>query len=306
MGYGRRFSIALVAAIGAAALAYAHSAGEKEGAGTLVSIWEHQILTLNPSRNLANLKASSGRCQRSPLLGKSLPSSFRFRPCMELNSRNFLHQFVSTFLSRLRAQDSPPSRIPNFVLAFIPAEINANTLNTMTAFATGGLLSDVFLHLIPACIHGLRVLGGDEEGGHSHSHSHSHQAPVQSSALQASGVEKERAKWPQESKRKQELNGETNDAATLNLTNSILIRSGFTKKQAMQSQFLTAIGAFVTTATGVEHPAVDLAAGGCGKTPRDYWEQPHNFLLTESKGAKQALREFAAMAFGVLCMFLVA
>jgi zinc transporter 7 len=65
--------------------------------------------------------------------------------------------------------------VPNFILAFIPSEINANTLNTMTAFAvrvthyasalclseenssghpslstqTGGLLSDVFLHLVP-------------------------------------------------------------------------------------------------------------------------------------------------------------
>jgi len=54
------------------------------------------------------------------------------------------------------------------ILAFIPAEIRPNTLNTMTAFAvrrvdvsrdyplnvimafqTGGLLSDVFLHLVP-------------------------------------------------------------------------------------------------------------------------------------------------------------
>jgi len=26
-------------------------------------------------------------------------------------------------------------RVPNFILAFIPAEINGNTLNTMTAFA---------------------------------------------------------------------------------------------------------------------------------------------------------------------------
>jgi zinc transporter 7 len=57
-------------------------------------------------------------------------------------------------------------RVPNFILAFIPAEINGDTLNTMTAFAvglhnlicyqsnmsflqTGGLLSDVFLHLVP-------------------------------------------------------------------------------------------------------------------------------------------------------------
>lgn len=56
-------------------------------------------------------------------------------------------------------------RVPNFILAFIPAEISTETLNTMTAFAvsfrlplydaiyslrqTGGLLSDVFLHLVP-------------------------------------------------------------------------------------------------------------------------------------------------------------
>ena len=55
--------------------------------------------------------------------------------------------------------------VPNFILAFIPAEISTDTLNTMTAFAvsfrplsydaihscyqTGGLLSDVFLHLVP-------------------------------------------------------------------------------------------------------------------------------------------------------------
>ena len=36
----------------------------------------------------------------------------------------------------------------------------------------------------------LRVLSGDEEGGHSHSHSHSHQPAVETSTLQASGIEK--------------------------------------------------------------------------------------------------------------------
>lgn len=41
------------------------------------------------------------------------------------------------------------SSVPNLILAFIPAHIAPETLNTMTAFATGGLLSDVFLHLVP-------------------------------------------------------------------------------------------------------------------------------------------------------------
>ena len=31
-------------------------------------------------------------------------------------------------------------RVPNFILAVIPAQINANTLNTMTAFAVNKLL----------------------------------------------------------------------------------------------------------------------------------------------------------------------
>ncbi|KAI0956104.1 hypothetical protein AcV7_006597 [Taiwanofungus camphoratus] len=102
------------------------------------------------------------------------------------------------------------SSVPNFILAFIPAQINPNTLNTMTAFATGGLLSDVFLHLVPHSFMGehqdsnvhfvmveekrniliglgifigfasffimektLRVLGNEDgHAGHSHSHSH--------------------------------------------------------------------------------------------------------------------------------------
>lgn len=68
--------------------------------------------------------------------------------------------------------------VPNLILAFIPAEINPNTLNTMTAFAvsrshghfsehmpmtlldiqTGGLLSDVFLHLVPHSFMGTILL----------------------------------------------------------------------------------------------------------------------------------------------------
>lgn len=39
---------------------------------------------------------------------------------------------------------------------------------------------------------------------------------------------------------------------------SILIRSGFTKKQAMQSQFLTAIGAFVGFALSIIHLPLDV------------------------------------------------
>jgi len=120
---------------------------------------------------------------------------------------------------------------------------------------------------------------------------------------------------------------------------SILIRSGFTKRQAMQSQFLTAVGAFVGTFMGiaihnlsasehVEDVSLDLAAAvrqtatGLLGTTVQLADMVIPFvaggflyigavavlptLLEESKSGKQALREFGAMAFGVLCMFLVA
>jgi len=120
---------------------------------------------------------------------------------------------------------------------------------------------------------------------------------------------------------------------------SILIRSGFTKRQAMQSQFLTAIGAFVGTfigiavhnlsaSSGAEPVSVDLAAGvrqdasGILGTTVQFADLVIPFvaggflyigavavlptLLAESKSGAQALREFGAMAFGVVCMFLVA
>jgi len=120
---------------------------------------------------------------------------------------------------------------------------------------------------------------------------------------------------------------------------SILIRSGFTKRQAMQSQFLTAVGAFVGTfmgimvhnlsvSTHVEDASNDLAAAvrqtaaGLLGTTVQLADLIIPFvaggflyigavavlptLLEESKSGKQALREFGAMAFGVICMFLVA
>jgi solute carrier family 39 (zinc transporter), member 7 len=59
----------------------------------------------------------------------------------------------------------------------------------------------------------LRVLSGDEEGGHSHSHSHSHQPPVQASATQVSGVEKSAQSGLKNRKEKKESNDEHNEVA---------------------------------------------------------------------------------------------
>ncbi|CAG8457871.1 10199_t:CDS:2 [Paraglomus brasilianum] len=41
------------------------------------------------------------------------------------------------------------SSIPNFILFFVPPDIQPPSLNTLVSFAVGGLLGDVFLHLLP-------------------------------------------------------------------------------------------------------------------------------------------------------------
>jgi len=324
------------------------------------------------------------------------------------------------------------SSVPNLILAFIPAQINPNTLNTMTAFATGGLLSDVFLHLVPHSFMGehqdggvhfvmveekrniliglgifvgfatffimeksLRVLGSGGEDGHSHSHSHSPSQQVESShassvhvspsvdglkSRKANGNGTEAEKEHDDHDDTAKASGPSKLSAYLNLFGdfvhnitdglamaasfysspligatttlacfaheipheiadySILVRSGFTKRQAMQSQFLTAVGAFIGTFMGIAihnlsasegadevtdlTAAVKQSAAGILGTTVQLADLVIPFvaggfmyigavavlptLLEESKSAKQALREFAAMAFGVGCMFLVA
>ena len=46
------------------------------------------------------------------------------------------------------------SSIPNFILIAVPSALEPSSLNTMIAFATGGLLGDVFLHLVPHAFFG--------------------------------------------------------------------------------------------------------------------------------------------------------
>jgi zinc transporter 7 len=42
----------------------------------------------------------------------------------------------------------------------VPADLEPSSLNTMIAFATGGLLGDVFLHLVPHAFFGEGHGGG--------------------------------------------------------------------------------------------------------------------------------------------------
>ncbi|KAG6902853.1 hypothetical protein C0995_010738 [Termitomyces sp. Mi166 len=312
------------------------------------TISEAELYKCEAIKNLSSLKDVVEEGE-SPLLRQVFAWLFPFGPAW--------NSILGTFYI---------SSVPNFILAFIPAEINADTLNTMTAFATGGLLSDVFLHLIPHAFMGehqgsgvhfvmveekrniliglgifvgfasfffmektLRVLGG-EEGGSEHSHSHSHSA--EPTASKASGTEHSVSQIGLRSRKSEKTNeistsepdvtsnGPSKLSAYLNLFGdfvhnitdglamaasfyaspligatttlacfaheipheiadySILIRSGFTKQQAMRSQFLTAIGAFVIpfVAGGF------LYIGAVAVLPT---------LLAESKSGAQALRE---------------
>ncbi|KZV96595.1 Zip-domain-containing protein [Exidia glandulosa HHB12029] len=313
------------------------------------------------------------------------------------------------------------SSVPNLILAFIPAQIAPNTLNTMTAFATGGLLSDVFLHLVPHSFTGesqasgarfilvdekrniliglatfggfaaffvmektLRVLGAE---GHDHSHADGdeHATTTAVEASDASGLRqrkgaKDEHEHAHEHEHEKAKGGPSKLSAYLNLFGdfvhnitdglamaasfysspligatttlacfaheipheiadySILVRAGFSKRQAMMSQFGTAVGAFVGTFLGIaihnissdpssehQHNLVDAILG----TAKGYLGTTvlagdlvipfvaGGFLyigavavlpslLEESKSGVQAVREFGAMAVGVGCMFLVA
>jgi len=65
------------------------------------------------------------------------------------------------------------SAAPFFILFFIPLDNSEEKqwlLKIFLSFASGGLLGDAFLHLIP---HAMMASGG-EGHGHSHSHGHSH------------------------------------------------------------------------------------------------------------------------------------
>ncbi|EPQ52622.1 ZIP-like iron-zinc transporter [Gloeophyllum trabeum ATCC 11539] len=402
---------AAVLLFSAVSIAYAQRSQKED----LLIVRETEIRECQPVQQLNVLKARLAEGE-SPIMRQVFAWLFPFGPGW--------NSVLGTFYI---------SSVPNFILAFIPAEINSNTLNTMTAFATGGLLSDVFLHLVPHSFMGehqdesvhfvmvqekrnilvglgifvgfasffmmektLRVLGGDSDApGHLHSHSH---APSPAEHAHTSGVEV--TSTGSDIRMRGEKSSEVADTSDLtklqqkepagsvsklsaylnlfgdfvhNITDglamaasfysspligatttlacfaheipheiadySILIRSGFTKRQAMQSQFITAVGAFIGTFMGIAihnmaasgsetNETTDLAsalrqtASGILGTTVQAADLVIPFvaggflyigavavlptLLEDSKSGKQALREFGAMAFGVLCMFLVA
>ncbi|CAG9826087.1 unnamed protein product [Diabrotica balteata] len=83
----------------------------------------------------------------------------------QLNTQDlWIHAMGSTLLI---------SAAPFFILFFVPldnTESSQPLLKILLAFASGGLLGDAFLHLIPHA-----TMAIEEQNPHSHSHSHSHE-----------------------------------------------------------------------------------------------------------------------------------
>lgn len=97
---------------------------------------------------------------------KPQSASSKTAPPAERNANLWFEAIASTLLI---------SAAPFFILFFIPLDNSKEKetlLKILLSFASGGLLGDAFLHLIP---HAILAKGGDDDGhGHSHSHSHSH------------------------------------------------------------------------------------------------------------------------------------
>ncbi|CDR44330.1 CYFA0S14e01926g1_1 [Cyberlindnera fabianii] len=214
---------------------------------------------------------------------------------------------------------------PNLILAFIPASINPSKLSLLVSFAIGGLLGDVFLHLLPQTFLGepvdhtknsfvlvderrntilglfifigfvafffidksLRILE-HQQGEESHGHSHSHPAPSDAEVRKHKKTDGDDAGPVIENP-----NASVKASAYLNLISdfthnitdglaisasfyisksvgsttclavffheiphevgdfALLIQGGFTKWQAMNSQFVTAVGAYLGTFLGI-------------------------------------------------------
>ncbi|CAG8637990.1 8122_t:CDS:1 [Cetraspora pellucida] len=234
------------------------------------------------------------------------------------------------------------SSIPNFILYFVPPDIKPSSLNSLVSFAVGGLLGDVFLHLLPHSFLGetfddevhfvqvdkkknviiglaifvglitfyiidklMRVANGGE-GGHSHDHKqviHNDDHKDSGSSTSNDSNNNDSTLRQRKSTIEKKITDETPVTktpsnsiklsaylnliadATHNFTDglamaasfytspsigatttvavffheipheigdyAILIQSGFTKRRAMLSQFITAIGAFLGTFAGI-------------------------------------------------------
>ncbi|KAI8882228.1 Zinc/iron permease [Backusella circina FSU 941] len=68
---------------------------------------------------------------------------------MSFQASAFAYLFPGSALTNSLLATAYISIFPNLLLYFVPPDIDTGSLNTLVSFAVGGLLGDVFLHLLP-------------------------------------------------------------------------------------------------------------------------------------------------------------
>lgn len=269
---------------------------------------------------------------------------------------------------------------PNLLLALIPADIDVSSLSILVAFAVGGLLGDVFMHLLPetfsqgaiqlpngteviAIDHAgnvklgagmfvgfflfflidklMRILegsGNEETSGHSHSHTpattseKSIDAPKHSAAAYLNLV----SDFTHNITDGLAIAGAFRISHSVGCTTAVatflhevphevgdfalLVQGGFSTKQAMGAQFITAVGAFLGTFLGIylgdltgegsftSTMTLPFTAGGFlyiafSAVPELLTLQPNT---TRGQNLFTLLKQVVAMSAGVLFMGIIA
>ncbi|KAI8381560.1 Zinc/iron permease [Radiomyces spectabilis] len=83
---------------------------------------------------------------------------------MSLQAKAFAFLFPGSALVNSLLATAYISIFPNLLLYFVPPDINTGSLNVLVSFAVGGLLGDVFLHLLP------HAFLGEHDHGHGNEH----------------------------------------------------------------------------------------------------------------------------------------
>ncbi|CAG8580425.1 3605_t:CDS:2 [Diversispora eburnea] len=228
------------------------------------------------------------------------------------------------------------SSIPNFILYFVPPDIKPSSLNSLVSFAVGGLLGDVFLHLLPHSFLGENDENSNETIDNFIKVDEKKNVIIGLAIFTGLMIIKLSAYLNLFADATHNFTDGLAMAASFYTSPSIgatttvavffheipheigdyaiLIQSGFTKRSAMFSQFITAIGAFLEISGGILGTGIFLGdliipftAGGflyiatVGVIP-ELLEISGKF----NKDIKQAITEFIAMFIGIGMMTIIA
>ncbi|CDS13700.1 hypothetical protein LRAMOSA05874 [Lichtheimia ramosa] len=208
---------------------------------------------------------------------------------MSLQATAFAYLFPGSAMVNSLLATAYISIFPNLLLYFVPPDINTGALNVLVSFAVGGLLGDVFLHLLPHAflgehvesgamvqvneqknvLIGMGIFGGlffffvmdklmrvfNGGSGHNHHHHHHHQEEedhATSSAVKKDNNLRQRKKQDKEEKEHKQDN---NNSSNIKLSAYLNLLADFTHNMtdglAMAASFYASPSVGATTAVAV-------------------------------------------------------